>query len=80
MSPSTHVRPGLPPTLLVVGDRDTGTRPGTVTAFGTDLAYSGNDATVEVLPFAVHAFDYVDGSISTATARQVLLDFLREQP
>ena len=80
VSPSAHVHAGLPPTLLVVGDHDTATRTGTVTAFGTELADSGNDATVEVLPFAVHAFDYVDGSISTATARQVLLDFLREQP
>ncbi len=80
VSPSTHVRPGLPPTLLVVGDRDTGTRPETVTAFGAALADDGNDATVVVVPFAVHAFDFVDGSISTATGRQVLLDFLREQP
>jgi acetyl esterase/lipase len=78
VSPSTHVRPGLPPTLLVVGDRDTGTRPEAVTAFGAALADDGNDATVVVLPFAVHAFDFVDGSISTATGRQVLLDFLRE--
>lgn len=77
VSPSTSVGPGLPPTLLVVGDRDAGTRPEAVTSFAADLADSGNEVTVEVLPFAVHAFDHVDGSISTQTARQVLLDFLR---
>jgi acetyl esterase/lipase len=79
VSPSACIRPGLPPTLLVVGDRDTGTRPEAVTAFGAALADSGNDATVEVLPFAVHAFDLVDGSITTQTGRQVLLDFLLQK-
>jgi acetyl esterase/lipase len=71
-------RTGLPRTLLVVGDRDAFTRPEDVTSFAADLADSGNEVTVEVLPFAVHAFDDVDGSISTRTARRVLLDFLRE--
>ncbi|MGR7027470.1 alpha/beta hydrolase [Geodermatophilus sp. URMC 62] len=76
VSPSTAVRPGLPPTLLVVGAHDLGTRPEVVTAFAAALTARGNDVTVEVLPFAVHAFDAVDGSIATQTARQVLLDFL----
>jgi acetyl esterase/lipase len=47
-----------------------------VTAFAAALTARGNDVTVEVLPFAVHAFDAVDGSIATRTARQVLLDLL----
>jgi acetyl esterase/lipase len=78
VSPSAHVHTGLPPTLLVVGDRDAYTRPEAVTAFGEELADAGNKVTTEVLPFAVHGFDDVAGSINTWTARQVLLDFLRE--
>jgi acetyl esterase/lipase len=76
VSPTEAVAPGLPRTLLVVGDRDRSVRPGTVADLGQALADQGVDTEVEVLPFAEHAFDDAYGSITAQTSRQVLLDFL----
>ncbi|MET8970268.1 alpha/beta hydrolase [Streptomyces hydrogenans] len=76
VSPTSDIRPGLPRTLLVVGDRDRSTRPETVTDFGDALKEKGVDTEVEVLPFAEHAFDDAHGSLTSQTSRQILLDFL----
>ena len=76
VSPTHDVRPGLPRTLLVVGDRDRSARPGTVTAFGDALKKKGVDTRVEQLPFAEHAFDDAYGSVTSQTSRRILLDFL----
>lgn len=79
VSPTTHLRPGLPPTLLVTGGRDPSpARAGVVTAFGKALVESGHRATVHVLPFAPHAFDDAYGSLTSQTSRTILLNFLRE--
>ncbi|MFF2453125.1 alpha/beta hydrolase [Isoptericola sp. NPDC058082] len=78
VSPTSHVGPGLPRTLLVVGDRDRSARPGTVIDLGGALAEQGVDTQVEVLPFAEHAFDDAYGSLTSQTSRQLLLDFFTE--
>ncbi|WP_331747817.1 alpha/beta hydrolase (plasmid) [Streptomyces sp. NBC_00984] len=78
VSPTSDVRPGLPRTLLVVGDRDRSARPETVTDFGDALKKHGVDAEVKELPFAEHAFDDAYGSLTSQTSRQILLDFLTE--
>ncbi|WP_214324396.1 alpha/beta hydrolase [Nonomuraea sediminis] len=80
VSVSTQVGPGLQPTLLVVGDRDRGVRPSTIRALAGALRARGVDTTLEVLPFAEHAFDDAYGSITSQTSRQILLDFLTRAP
>ncbi|MFE6968503.1 alpha/beta hydrolase [Isoptericola sp. NPDC057653] len=78
VSPTAAVGPGLPRTLLVVGDRDRSARPGTVTGLGDALAAQGVDTRVEVLPYAEHAFDDAYGSLTSQASRQILLDFLTD--
>ncbi|MFE7370439.1 alpha/beta hydrolase [Streptomyces anulatus] len=78
VSPTSDIGPGLPRTLLVVGDRDRSARPDTVTDFGDALKKQGIATEVEVLPFAEHAFDDAYGSLTSQTSRQILLDFLTE--
>jgi acetyl esterase/lipase len=75
-SPSNHIRPGLMPTLLVVGDRDHSATPNTITAFGEQLRHNGNTVTVNVLPYADHTFDDAYGSITSQTSRHILNSFL----
>ncbi|MEV7806628.1 alpha/beta hydrolase [Microbispora sp. NPDC088329] len=77
-SPVAQVRAGLPPTLLVVGDRDRSVRPATVRAFGDVLRRHGVDTRIEELPFADHAFDDAYGSLTSQTSRQILLGFLTD--
>ncbi|MGW1846321.1 alpha/beta hydrolase [Streptomyces sp. NPDC001966] len=69
-------RPGLPRTLLVVGDRDRSARPETVTDFGDALRKKGVDTEARELPLAEHAFDDAYDSLTSRTSRQSLLDFL----
>lgn len=78
VSPTSAIRPGLPRTLLVVGDRDRSARPESVHDFGDALKEQGVKAKVEELPFAEHAFDDAYGSLTAQTSRQILLDFLTE--
>lgn len=58
-SPIQHVKPGLPPTLLIYGDRDHVVKP----VFGQQLYHqlqlTGNTAVWISLPWAEHAFDAV---------------------
>ncbi|BCN76886.1 alpha/beta hydrolase [Prescottella equi] len=76
VSPLGAVGPGLPPTLLVVGDRDHSATPASVRQLHDELRADGVDSTLEVLPFADHAFDDAFGSIPAQHSRQILLDFL----
>ncbi|WP_082801689.1 alpha/beta hydrolase [Herbidospora cretacea] len=76
VSPTSFVRPGLMPTLLVVGDRDRGARPQDVTAFARLLTESRVPVTTRILPFAEHAPDDAYGSLPAQHSRQILLDFL----
>ncbi|MFI6007117.1 prolyl oligopeptidase family serine peptidase [Streptomyces sp. NPDC051366] len=71
VSPTSDIHPGLPRTLLVVGDRDRSARPETITAFGDALKKKGVDTEVKELPF-----DDAYGSFTSQTSRQNLLDFL----
>ncbi|MFD4911310.1 alpha/beta hydrolase [Kitasatospora purpeofusca] len=80
VSPTSDVRPGLPRTLLVVGDRDRSARPETVTGLGEALRKQGVTVEERKLPFADHAFDDVYGSLTSQTSRQILLDFLLADP
>ncbi|GAB1819474.1 alpha/beta hydrolase [Herbidospora sp. RD11066] len=76
VSPTTYVKPGLMPTLLVVGDRDRSARPQDVTAFADLLRRNGDAVTTKILPFAEHSPDDAYGSLPAQHSRQILLDFL----
>jgi acetyl esterase/lipase len=75
-SPSSYVRPGLPPTLLVFGSRDNIVKP----EFNRGAAASLRRANVQVvsveLPWAEHAFDLVPAGLGAQLTFQVVTRFL----
>lgn len=76
VSPRVQLQTNLMPTLLVTGHRDACAPHRQVERFSGALAAYGVDTQVEVLPFAVHAFDDAYGSIAAQTSRRILLNFL----
>jgi acetyl esterase/lipase len=58
-SPIFSVRPGLPPTLLIYGQRDHVVKPSYGQQLYAQLRASGNPAALIALPWAEHAFDAV---------------------
>jgi acetyl esterase/lipase len=76
-SPTTHVGPGTPPTLLVHGGRDQFIHPEQAAALAKKLASHGVPFRTVLLPYAHHAFDAVWNGWSAQALRPILLDFLR---
>jgi acetyl esterase/lipase len=72
-SPSTQTHRGIPPALLVIGDRDEVVLPRFQRAFAARLRASGVPVVALELPWSNHAFDEVGGSgariANDATAR-----------
>jgi acetyl esterase/lipase len=60
-SPITHVRPGLPPALLIYGARDHVVEPRFGHQLHDALVASGDTAILLEIPWAEHAFDAVPG-------------------
>jgi acetyl esterase/lipase len=60
-SPSNHIRAGMPPTLLVIGDRDEVVQPRFQRTFAARLRAADVTVVALELPWANHAFDEVDG-------------------
>lgn len=58
-SPITYVRPGLPPVLLIYGDRDHIVKPEFGQQLYDQLRAAGNTAALIRLPWAEHAFDAI---------------------
>lgn len=58
-SPITYVRPGLPPVLLIYGDRDHIVKPEFGQQLHQALHANGNVAALIRLPWAEHAFDAI---------------------
>jgi acetyl esterase/lipase len=77
-SPDRQVRPGLPPTLLVLGAADHFVFADTVRAYDAALRRVGTPGRLLVVPYADHVFDYPFGSPGGQTARVVLEGFVRE--
>jgi acetyl esterase/lipase len=77
-APLSHVRPGLPPTLLIHGTWDSVVLP----AHSRRLARALREQQVRVelleVPFARHAFDLVEHSLQTLLAHQAVAAFLDE--
>ncbi|GAB4469116.1 MAG: hypothetical protein OHK0037_27140 [Elainellaceae cyanobacterium] len=67
-SPITYVRPGLPPVLLIYGDRDHIVKPEFGQQLYQQLRASGNTAALIRLPWAEHAFDAIFRGIGNQIA------------
>lgn len=77
-SADTYVRPGLPPTLIIHGDRDhiapyEGSR-----MLAHKLEAAGVPHQLVTVPYADHIFDFTWGSWGTQISRHVFADFLKE--
>jgi acetyl esterase/lipase len=77
-SPVTHVRPGLPPTLLVQGGRDHMIPTGQATTLVDRLRAVGGSAEAVTIPWAEHNFTGHWGSWGSQAMRPVVADFLRQ--
>ena len=78
-SPSSYVRSGLPPTLLIFGGRDHIVKP----AFNREAAAALRAAHVPVveveLPWAEHGFDLAPSGLGAQLAFGVIVEFLDRQ-
>ncbi len=75
-SPSSHVRAGLPPTLLLQGTRDDVVPTKLTRAFRDRLAASGNRVLLLELPWSQHSFDFVPYGPAGTLARAAVVSFL----
>ncbi len=75
-SPLAHVRPGLPPTLLVSGGRDELVRNGFSHEMRTALRGHGNRVAALDLPWSNHAFDSIPNGTGGQLARYYTERFL----
>ena len=75
-SPSSHIRPGLPPTLLLYATRDHAVK----ASFNRDAAEKLRAASVRVVqvevPWAEHGFDLAPGGIGAQLAYDTIVRFL----
>jgi len=75
-SPSSYVRPGLPPTLLLYGARDHLVKPEFNRAAASAL-WAANDRVVAIeLPWSEHGFDLVPGGLGERIAYAAIVRFL----
>ncbi|MBN6051119.1 alpha/beta hydrolase, partial [Nonomuraea sp. RK-328] len=77
-SPVTHVRPGLPPTLLVQGDRDHMIPATQAADLAARLRTAGVPATAVTIPWAEHNFTGQWGSWGSQLMRPVVSRFLQD--
>ena len=75
-SPSTWVRPGLPPALLVYGGADHLVKPAFGRAAAAALRRAGVPVAYVEIPWAEHGFDLADGGPEGTAALGVVLRFL----
>lgn len=76
LSPVDHVRPGLPPTLLLLGSADHFVYPEQVTAYDRRLRAAGVPGRLLVVPHADHVFDFPFGSPGAQITRPAVARFL----
>lgn len=76
LSPSQQVRPGLPPTLLLLGSADHYVDPGRVTAYDAELRAAGVPGRLVTVPYADHVFDRPFGSPGAQLSREAVIRFL----
>ena len=75
-SPLAHVRPGLPPTLLLYGGRDHLVEPRFGRTLAHVLAAAGDPVAYVELPWAEHGFDVATGGVGERVATALTEQFL----
>jgi acetyl esterase/lipase len=75
-SPVTYVRPGLPPTLILQGERDSVVPAGQATDLAARLNASGVPNSLVMLPATEHSFDGLFGGFATQITRPAITRFL----
>jgi acetyl esterase/lipase len=76
-SPLYQVRRGLPPTLLIYGDRDHVVDFGYAEKFRDALRSDGNEVTFVELPWTEHGFEEVPYGLHAPVALRAVEEFLR---
>jgi acetyl esterase/lipase len=76
-SPVTYVRPGLPPTLLLHGERDSVVPAAQSTDLAGRLTAAGVPNSVVLLPATEHSFDGLYGGFATQITRPAITRFLQ---
>lgn len=76
LSPVEHVRPGLPPTLLLLGSADHYVYADRVLAYDGMLRAAGVAGRLLVVPYADHVFDHPFGSPGAQITRPAVARFL----
>jgi acetyl esterase/lipase len=77
-SPVTYVRPGLPPTLLLHGARDSVVPAAQATELAGKLTAAGVPNSVVMLPATEHSFDGLYGGFATQITRPAITRFLQQ--
>ncbi|MFI9511075.1 alpha/beta hydrolase fold domain-containing protein [Nocardia sp. NPDC052566] len=77
-SPTTYVRQGLPPTLLLHGARDHVVPIGQSTELAARLQAVRVEHQLLSIPFGEHAYDFTWGDWGTQMSRTVFAEFLRQ--
>ena len=77
-SPVHFVRPGLPPTLLIQGGRDHIVKSDFATELYEKLQANGDHASLVLLPWSEHAFDFVFPGLGNQICLPYVDDFLRQ--
>lgn len=75
-SPVTYVRPGLPPTLILHGARDSVVPAAQATDLADRLTAAGVPNAVVMLPATEHSFDGLYGGFATQISRAAITRFL----
>ncbi|MGO1051681.1 alpha/beta hydrolase fold domain-containing protein [Crossiella sp. CA198] len=78
-SPSSYVRAGLPPTLILQGERDFLVPQSQSRLLQEALGKAGVPHRAQFLPYTAHAFDVSWGSYQTQLARSAVTGFLAER-
>lgn len=78
-SPSSHVRPGLPPVLLLYGARDHAVKASFNRGAARALRAAGVRVVQVELPWAEHGFDLAPGGLGAQLADDVVARFLEVQ-
>lgn len=76
LSPSAQVRPGLPPTLVLLGASDHYVYPDRVAAYDAALRAAGVPGRLVTVPYADHVFDRPFGSPGAQLTREAVIRFL----
>ena len=77
LSPVDHVRPGFPPTLLLVGSADHFVFADRLAAYDRQLRRAGVPGRMLVVPYADHVFDHPFGSPGAQITRPAVARFLQ---